>query len=344
MVNRRSVLKAAGGVGIAGAASGLGVLTMSGGGAAAEISISATGPATVTNDRGDISQVTVNPQFDLQWDGLDDAVGKVFYLVEAKVGDGDYWPIFRATPWLTESQNDSYLRVEPGTSGRYRVKQPLSQTLNQDDRFDDSEGPDIEANPLVVADEQGRPNYEDVGGFPNDYVDFRQGNSVGNASDYPGTHEEDGYQNNYHDIDAGYYGAADDTSDIDNGADGSEESTPIQLRYTFELQRPNLSQLGTHPNIDGFDSDDAEVQKETAAENIDWVEVEDIDTGDSKIVMNGEDGNQGFSSPAGITYGTLQNNAENHVGILVNTASFDVTAENIESDSGVTGSSNTNAS
>jgi hypothetical protein len=339
-LTRRKALGAIGG----GLVAGTGLLASARTGAAATVNISASNPASVSNDRGDVSQVTANPQFDVQWQNLDDAVGKLFYLVEAKVGDGGSWePIFRATPWIGEEVNTGYLRQSPGTTGRYRVKVPLAQALNQDPRFDDGSGPDASAGPLIVADEQGRPDYSSLS-FPSgvDLTSFLDGTSIGSASDYPGAHETDGHQNNYHDIDAGYYGAAADTSTLDNGGDGSSQDTNVYLRYTFELQRPNLSQLSYIVDFSGL-STEAE-KKAKAAEELDWLEESDIDAGNSKIVMNGEDGNANFSTPSGISYAGLRNNAGNHVGILTTNAKFVVTAENEGSDSGVTGSSNAGAS
>lgn len=347
MVNRRSLLKAIGGIGVVGTASGIGVMSMSGSGAAAEISISASNPAEISNDRGDISEVTVDPQFSLTWEGLDDAVGKVFYLVEAKVGENGSWePIFRATPWIDDDINNSYIRQVPGTTGEYTLKQPHSAVLNQDSRFRDGDEPDFSAGPLVIANERGRPDYESIDFESITSVDlssYLNGTSMSSADKYPGAHEDGGHQNNYHDIDAGYYGAAADTSLLDNGTDGSTDSTPVLVRYTFELQRPNLSQLEYRDDIDFSDAEDEEEEKAIAAESLDWLEEEDIDTGNSKIVMNGEDGNTSFGNPTGIPYSSLQNNADSHVGVLTEKAAFDVTAINEESDSGVTGTSNAGA-
>lgn len=348
-MERRTLLKSVGGIGAATAAGGLGFAAFSGGAAAAQISISASNPGIVANDRGDISEVTTDPTFDLQWENLDDAVGKVFFLVEAKVGDNGSWePIFRATPWITTPENTGYIRQEPGTTGQYTIKTTLSQALNQDPRFDDGNGPDASAGPLVVADEQGKPDYSSIdfssiGGV--DLASFLDGTSIGSASNYPGASEPNGHQNNYPDIDAGYYGAAADTSTLDNEVDGSLKSTNVYLRYTFELQRPNLSQLSFEVDFSGLSTDAQKKQK--AADELDWLEVEDIDAGNSSIVMNGEDGNTNFgpnfANGTGITYAALRNNAGNHVGIVSTTASFTVRARNQGSDSGVTGTSNTGA-
>jgi hypothetical protein len=343
-MQRRELLKRTGSIGAIAAVGGAGVVSLSGGAAASTINITASNPGQVKNDRGDVSEVTANPDFTLTWENLDDAVGKVFYLVEAKVGDGGTWqPIFRATPWIGESVNNGHLRQEPGTTGQYRIKTNLAAALNLDPRFDDGSGPDSSASPLVVADEQGKPDYSSLS-FPSgvDLASFLDGTSIGSASDYPGENQEGGHQNNYPDIDAGYYGAAADTSVLDNETDGSSAGTNVYLRYTFELQRPNLSQLSFLVDFSGL-STDAE-KKQKAAEELDWLEVSDIDAGNSKIVMNGEDGNTNFANPSGIPYANLRNNASNHVGILVTNAKFTVTAVNEGSDSGVTGSSGTGAS
>lgn len=341
-MQRRSLLKSIGGIGAATTIGGAGLLASTGGAAAATVNISAGNPGKVQNDRGDISEVSIDPAFDVQWENLDDAVGKVFFLVEAKVGGGDWSPIFRATPWIGDESNTGYVRQIPGTTGRYQVKVPLSEALNQDPRFDDGNGPDASANPLVVADEQGRPDYSSLS-FPSgvDLNSFLDGTSIGSASDYPGAHEG-GHQNNYHDIDAGYYGAADDTSALDNPEDGTPQDTTVRIRYTFELQRPNLSQLSYLVDFSGL-STDAE-KKAKAAEELEWLEASDIDAGNSKIVMNGEDGYFNFATPSGIPYADLRGNAENHVGILSTTAAFNVKTVNEQSDSGVTGSSNPDAS
>lgn len=351
-MERRELLKRAGGIGAVAAVGGGGVLSFSGGAAASTVNITASNPGSVSNDRGDVTEVTANPDFHLHWQNLDDAVGKVFYLVEAKVGDNGSWqPIFRATPWLTEPANTAHVRQKPGTTGMYKIKTDLASALNSDPRFSDGSGPDASAGPLVVADEQGKPDYASIdfstiGGV--DLQSFLDGTSMGSASNYPGAHEAGGHQNNYPDVDAGYYGAAADTSALDNEADGTSAGTNVYLRYTFELQRPNLSQLQYHPDVDfsGLSTDEA--KKQAAADSVDWVEVSDIDAGNSRIVMNGEDGNAAFgpnyADGAGITYAALRNNASNHVGILVTNAKFVVTAVNEGSSSGVSGDSGANAS
>ena len=58
--------------------------------------------------------------------------------------------------------------------------------------------------------------------------------------------------------------------------------------------------------------------------------------------MNGEDGNPNFADPTGVPYSSLQAN-DDHVGVIVKTAEFDVRVLNEESSSSASGSSNTGA-
>lgn len=324
-------MKLIGGIGAATAAGGAGVLTMTGGTAASAVDIGAVGPNTVSNDRGDVSRVTVDPAFNVNWSGLDDAVGKVFWLLEAKVADGEWQPIYRATPWLGAESI--------GTSGSFTRPNSANGGLG----------------PLVIADDDGVPNYDsmDYVGSQSTYLD---GTSMGSASEYPNNGVV--LQNNFPESNAGYYGAASDTTPFDNGNDnagnGSSETTTVQLRYTIELQRPNLSQLTyrlDYSRIDGVSDADYyrglsdDERKAIAAEQIDGLEESDIDVGNSRLVMEGEDGYQSFDSyadGAGIPYNVLRDNTD-HVGVIVATARFGVTAENLGSDSGVTGDSNAGA-
>ncbi|WP_134671719.1 twin-arginine translocation signal domain-containing protein [Halorussus marinus] len=344
-MQRRKFLKTTGSIGAAAAIGGSGILAMSGGAAASDISITASSPATVQNDRGDVSKVTTNPQFDVSWKNLDDAVAKVFFLIEANVGGQGFVPIYRATPWLPAgTENNSYLKAESGTTGQYTLKHPLVKVLNQDDRFDDGTPPNESASPLVIADEDGNPDYSgaDWSNYgPASESSYMNGVSVGSASEAEAFLVNDEglvLQNNYPDIDSGYYGAASDTSVLDHETDGKSDDTKVVLRYTFELQRPNKSWAASRTSLDSSAS------KEELAAELDGIQPSDIDGGNSKIVMNGEDGNTNFNNPDGIPYSNLQANADSHVGILSTTATFKVTAKNEGAESGVTGSSNTNAS
>ena len=333
-MERRTLLKTVGGIG---AASGLGIggmAVLSGGAAASAVNIEGDN-LSVSNDRGDLSEVTVDPEFTVSWDGLDDAVGKVFFLLEAKVGNGDFQPVYRATPWMDVDTI--------GTEGSFTRPSSNSGGLG----------------PLVIADDDGKPDYAtmDFVGTLDSYLD---GTSMGSADEYPNNGVV--LQNNFPEANAGYYGAASDTvpfdNDDDNAGAGTTETTEVTLRYTLELLRPNLSQLknrmdypvehdgGTLEDSDDFQALDDAVAKQVAASQIDGLEESDIDAGYSAIVMNGEDGYTdfgGYSGGSGIPYNVLRNN-DDDVGIIVETATVTVDVTNEGSDSGATGDSNGNAS
>lgn len=344
-MERRDYIKAIGGIATASTVGGLGLIAGGGSVAASSVSITAGNPAKVSNDRGDISKVTADPQFHVRWENLDDAVAKVFYLIEASVDGGPFVPIFRATPWLpADSENTGYVRAESGTTGRYRLKQPHAMVLNQDDRFDDGDGPDESAAPLVIADDDGKPAYSSVDWSnygPSDeerYVET--GTSMGTATEAEAFlvgDEGQVLQNNYPDINAGYYGAASDTTPFDNPTDGTEAATPVTLRYSFELLRPNRSWAESRSGLG------SNAPKEDLAAEIPGIKASDIVDGNSEIVMNGEDGQAEFANPDSVTYAEMRSNHDSHVGLIVTTADFQVTAENEPAESGVTGQSNTNS-
>jgi len=68
--------------------------------------------ARVENDRGDISQVHVDPEFTVSWENLDDGVAKVFYLVEASVVVADSSPSSVRLRFPAGVENNSYVRAE----------------------------------------------------------------------------------------------------------------------------------------------------------------------------------------------------------------------------------------
>jgi len=328
-MERRTLLKTIGGIGTAAAVGGASLAALSGGAAASAINISGGNPS-VSNDRGDLTRLTADPEFTVTWEGLDDAVGKVFFLLEASVDGGDFEPIYRATPWLSLEGI--------GTTGSFT--RPSS--------------PNGGLGPLVIADPNGRPDYasidfSSIGGV--DLASFLDGTSMGGADNYPNNGVV--LQNNFPSENAGYYGAAADTVPFDNENDatggGSTETTDVVLRYTIELQRPNFGQLECRVSSSsdlslpsGYsDLSDAE-KKDVLADLVDGVLASDIDVGNSAIVMNGEDGYASFddyNDGAGIPYDVLQDN-DSHVGIIVETATLTVDVTNEGSQSGSTGNSN----
>jgi hypothetical protein len=330
-LSRRTVLGGLTGLAVAG--SGLAAVSSSvSGKAGSSISISSSNPGTVSNDEGILTSVKIDPQFTVDWEGFDDVVGKVFVLVEAKVGDGSFYPLYRATPWLELDQL--------GTTGSYTRKN----------------GSDGGLGPLVVADSDGRPDYSsfDFSALPSsiDQQSYLDGTSLGSASNYiPGdgvVPSDEAVQNNFPSYDAGYYGAAASASVFNEKTDATTKTTPITLRYTVELQRPNLGQLeysledaqnaSLPSGYSNLSTSDA--KREAIAGEIDGLEASDIDAGNSKLVMTGEPEFTNFDTPSGLTYEQIRTNSSSHPGLLSGTTTFDVNVENEVSTSTVNGDTN----
>lgn len=346
-MNRRDILRTVGGAGSAAAVGALGLGAFTGSAAATQVDISAANPGVVQNDRGDVSKVTIDPTFRVEWEGFDQAVAKVFYVIEAKTGSGSFAPIFRSTPWLTGSTLQGVQASKAGTTGFLELVDPLSQVLNRSAKSREGNNyqpPRPLPRPLEVANEQGRPDYENadfssIGGVTAE--SFVGGNSVGSADTAESVLvDQEGLPlvNNFPGADSGYYGAAGDTSRLDNDADGTQSTTQVTLRYTFALKSANQSFVNfVGPTLG-----------EGALAHVRQSDVESDSQGNSVLVMNGEDGyadiTSGNAFPASTNdYDTLQYFADKHPAIITETATFNIRAKNEAADAGVTGSSNTGA-
>ncbi|EMA00670.1 hypothetical protein SAMN05443574_10190 [Haloarcula vallismortis] len=188
--------------GVAVAGTGLGSIAFSGNSAAATVDIGATNPGSVTNDRGDLSKVTIDPTFRVEWSDLDTAVGKVFYVIEGRTRDNGNWsdwsPVFRSTPWLTPGSLQGADASKPGTSGHLEFSDPLSAIMNRSSASRDNDNPSPGfgstgkaedprplPRPIEVVNELGRPDYEnadysDINGV--DASSYLAGNSMGGAN------------------------------------------------------------------------------------------------------------------------------------------------------------------
>lgn len=347
---RRTVLKGLAGLGAAGVVGGLGIGTFASSAAAAGASISANGPATISNDRGDISEVTIDPKFRVEWRNMDEAVGKVFVLVEAKVpNQGDFTPLFRMTPWLTPDTNalGGVRCSKPGTTGHYELNLPLSRVLRNsvEARGNLNSAPRALPRPIVVANEAGRPDYEgadysSMGGV--DAASYLGGSSLGGA-DQAEQELVDGQGlplvNNFPGAASGYYGAATDTTPLDQPVDGENKSTTIRLRYTFALYTVNSGMQGYLPDSLGSGWQ----------EHLRSSDIQEDGQGNSVLVMNAEDGypdigNNGAGSPAEKNYSALHAIADNHPAVMKSSPAFAVSVENQAASSSGSGSSNTGAS
>lgn len=360
--DRRSVLKTIGTAGIVAGGAGLGTVAFSGSAAAqSTVDVSATNPSTLSNDRGDLSKVTVDPTFRVEWENMDTAVAKVLVVIEGRVGE--VWsPLFRSTPWLTPGPVDGVSQSKPGTTGHVELLDPLSKLMEREASDRDSTGEDPRSlpRPVEVVNELGRPDYESASGYGGgvDADSYLAGNSVGTADDATlnldngrlslpaGSEPEYGESNlgeidgslplvnNFPGAESGYYGAAADTDDFDVGSDGESSTNTVEVRYTFALLTLNTAEdgLGTvqYFTENDHDSVEAAVQNDPHLEN---VRESDVVTGNSELVMDGSDGypsvtNNGAGSAASKVYEAYQNIEDSHPAALSSTVSFDVTVQN----------------
>ncbi|KOX94773.1 twin-arginine translocation signal domain-containing protein [Haloarcula rubripromontorii] len=392
-IDRRNALKMLGTAGVAVAGTGLGSVAFSGNSAAATVDIGATNPSSVTNDRGDLSKVTIDPTFRVEWENLDTAVGKVFYVIEGRTRDNGNWsdwsPVFRSTPWLTPGSLQGADASKPGTTGYLEFSDPLSAIMNRSSASRDNDNPSPGfgstgkaedprplPRPIEVVNELGRPDYEnadysDINGV--DASSYLAGNSMGGANsaysnldsgelsrteggavEYGDSSLDDNggtlpLVNNFPGAESGYYGAAGDTSRFDVDEDGASDTDTVEIRYTFALQTLTESDI---PYFTGSDFDDNYSTVETAIREDSWLEnvrPEDVNTGNSELVMDGTDGypsitNNGANSAASNVYDAYQAIADSHPAVISTTAQFTVTVMNEAGDSGVTGDTSAGAS
>jgi hypothetical protein len=346
-MERRNLLKAVGGIAATASAGGAGIVAMSSGTTAQSgADITATGPSSISNDRGDLTKVTIDPSFRIEWDNFDTAVGKVMVLIEARtIEDGDvqgegWTPVLRMTPWLTEDQepnggpNIDYSK--PGTTGYFEISGTIGQALAYASRVREGSS-EPAARPIEVVNEIGRPDYADET-FPDypsgvDTSSYLGGGSIGTASQ---NYDTIGSQlvNNFPGADAGYYGAAINTDNFDVPEDGTSDTDTVEIRYTFAFYTPTF----------------AEGQLDSEwYENVRPSDLQE-DNGNSKLVMDGEDGYpsvtdaEGVDSQASNNYDALQSIADSHPSVITTTTSFGVTVENQESGTTIAnGSTNTDA-
>lgn len=377
--------------GVAAAGTGLGSIAFSGNSAAASVDIGATNPGSITNDRGDLSKVTIDPTFRVDWSDLDTAVGKVFYVIEGRTRDNGNWsnwsPVFRSTPWLTPGSLQGVDASKPGTSGHLEFTDPLSKIMNRSSANRDNnnpspgfgstgkaEDPRPLPRPIEVVNELGRPDYESADYSNINGVDastYLAGNSMGGAdsaysnldngelsrtaggaietgeSSLDNNRKQLPLVNNFPGAESGYYGAADDTSRFDVDEDGASDTDTVEIRYTFALQTLTESDVPyfTGSNFDeNYSSADDPV--EAAIREDSWLEnvrPDDVNTGNSELVMDGTDGypsitNNGANTAASNVYDAYQAIADSHPAVISTTAQFTVTVTNEAGDSGVTGS------
>jgi len=332
-MKRRQLLKAGGATVGAGLLGGAGLIATTGSvSAQSGLHITASDPADVSNDRGDLTRVTIDPSFRVEWENFDTAVGKIMVLVEARTREDGFaqgagWtPVFRMTPWLTEdvAQNGGGAvdYSKPGTSGHYEITSKLSWVMKNSIEHRVDGISDFPRRPLEVVNEVGRPDFDAIS-YPGGVTkqSFLEGNSIGSAGAYS---DVGSLVNNFPGTDAGYYGAAIDTSNFDVPEDGAQDLDTVELRYTVAFYTPTFADStevgsGWYENVRESDLQEA--------------------NGHSKLVMNDEDDypdvrDQNAShidSEATNHYPSLQRMADSHPAVMVATTDFDVTVVNEES-------------
>lgn len=347
------------GAGLAGAATvgGMGTVAFSGTVAASAHFDVTAGDVTVADDRGRVSQVTISPSLSINWQHFDEAVGKVFTLIEANV-DGQGWePVFRVTFWNSPATVPA---TGEGTSG------PDSTGY-----YDVNFGSVLA--PVVIADENGVPDYESINQDDNNTTTDRYkrttdtGNLDGNAF-------VDSYHENW-----GYFGPAADVSVFDEDTDGGASSTPVELRYTFAFQTLNAAMLsgyvdvgngtwdedGVTQRLNDADPQDTIAEVFTSEEFVDtegvdesefWdnVFVEEVTRGDgvsgqSQLVMDGDDAYPSVTDHEDVDEASDTNKyalhqiADSTPAVLTGETSFEVTTDNLAGGGDADGDSGTDA-
>lgn len=333
----------------AGLLGGAGLIAMTGGASAQSgLSMTAADPTIVSNDRGELTKVTTDPQFRVEWANFDQAVGKVLFLVEARTQEDGEWqtrnpasastdyfvPIFRATPWLTKNKkqngDDHIDYSKPGTTGYLEFKDPISKALHAAVYHRTGSVPSDVPRPIEVVNEAGRPDYAslDYSDHASDLDRFLLGTSIGGAAD------DFDLANHFPGAEAGLYGAAIGTGDFDVPTDGVTDVDVVELRYTVALLTVNDSWRGA--DYAGPDSWFADVPDD------------EVTQGHSTLAMEGDGEypsvtDHGAGSASAKYYPAYHEMADSHPAVLVDTVAFEVGVENELSTNDGSGDSNTGA-
>ena len=232
-MQRRTLLRGAGAIGVTSLV-GLGAYSMAS--TASTVSIT-TNDTTLSNDDGEVRQVLIDPEIQVSWSDLDDAVGAVSIFIEARRSDqaevgpnGDgYRPVARAQPPLYPNTIDNVETSQPGTTGYYRMQAPPSQVGNEMRRTAGDDWSTAASNGGIIVADAGGP--ADYSGAEDGYLD---GSNV-----WSGTIPESD------DIVNAEYGAVSGTVPFEQYEDGSTKTTTVDVRYTIQLLELNLEHF-TH--------------------------------------------------------------------------------------------------
>lgn len=95
-MQRRDILKTAGGIGVGTTAGGLGMLAMTGSAAAGDANLVGFDADAVKTDDGEIQYVSFGGRLRFEWDGLDEEATHGYYDIETRIWLGDDWSSWRS--------------------------------------------------------------------------------------------------------------------------------------------------------------------------------------------------------------------------------------------------------
>jgi hypothetical protein len=243
LFDRRSVLKATGGL----AALGAGGYALTGSAAAtSDVDISSTGPVKAETVDGEISRVFIEPEITVNWSGFDEVVSRARILVEADVGNG-YQPVFRTTPWFDGTSDEGQ------ENGGVTLGQDVFSPRGAYDDYADGH-----RFPIVLANDQGLPDYATVAANSSGSVTeqtYVEGTSLGEPAE--SAVDGEGLVNHtYRKSDGwnfGYYGAAGDINTFYSMIDGETAPTGVNLRYVVTLHTDGqYTPLAMYDEYEGY--------------------------------------------------------------------------------------------
>lgn len=95
-MERRDLLKTAGGIGVGTAVGGLGLFAMTGSAAAGDTNLVGFDADAVTTDDGSVQYIAFGGRLRFEWDGLDNDATHGYYNVETRIWLGDGWSSWRS--------------------------------------------------------------------------------------------------------------------------------------------------------------------------------------------------------------------------------------------------------
>lgn len=167
-MQRRDVLKTAGGIGIGTAIGGLGVIALTGNATAADANLEGIDPSAVTTDDGEITYVSYGGRLRFEWDGLDSEATYGEYQVYTRVerGDGSW------TSWADQGSASGQLGDDPdnGHDGNGEFEEGEGNTANSwGGENDSNSGPGTDGYfQFKFGDPYGQQDYAIAYDDPND--------------------------------------------------------------------------------------------------------------------------------------------------------------------------------